>query len=110
MKQRPLLRVKIFAGTPSCGVPVDQSNLSGDALNLGEVRPQQSSKNIRNILRTFSSGKEFPFKSGSKLLGTFFLQVLFIDLGVAIRCLPEGTSGESPGTHPVVQGAFRKIV
>ena len=32
----------------------------------------KSSKNNNNILRTFPSGKEFPFKSGSKLLRTFF--------------------------------------
>ena len=58
------VRVSRFVRRDSC-----QSNLSGDTFSIEApqnlLRTKQYSKNI-------TSGKEFPFESGNKLLRTFF--------------------------------------
>ena len=64
-----------------------QNNLSGDTFSIEALQYLQRTK---NILRTF--GKEFPFKSGGKLLRTFFW--CLYRKGVAIHAYL--TSSENP--------------
>ena len=47
-----------------------QSNLSGDTFSI--EAPQNLLRTKKEYSKNISSGKEFPFKSGSKLLRTFF--------------------------------------